>query len=99
GTATDIDDDSLIYNWSFGDNSTNVTGQNVKHAYDKAGQFIVILTVDDGHGHVVTEELTISVGERPIAGLDIILTFVLVVVALALIALVMRRVFRDVENK
>ncbi len=48
----DEDGDSLTYKWNFGDSNkddpdTHVT---VSHTYQKAGTFVVTLTVDDGHG-------------------------------------------------
>ncbi|UCD92066.1 MAG: PKD domain-containing protein [Methanobacteriota archaeon] len=95
GSAIDPDHDSLIYNWSFGDGSDDSTGQNVKHVYNSAGTFTVVLTVDDGNGHRVSEQLTITVQEEPIPYFDVLLAIVAVVVTLVIVAVVMRSVFSN----
>lgn len=99
GTATDTDLDPLIYNWSFGDDSIVVAGQNVKHKYDQTGTFTVVLTVDDGHGHVESQETSITIKEKPDEGFVLILTIVAVVVALIVITFVMKRVFLGGKNE
>ena len=40
---------NLKYNWNFGDGAT-AEGVRVNHAYEKGGNYRVILTVDDGSG-------------------------------------------------
>jgi len=55
-TATDPDTgDTLTYRWDFGD-GTNATGSTTTHGYTLAGNFIAVVTVDDGHGHTVSGE-------------------------------------------
>lgn len=67
GSAFDQDNDPLIYRWSFGDGATAI-GQNVKHVYDESGEFLVTLTVDDEHGHIVSATLTISISGESSSG-------------------------------
>jgi tetrathionate reductase subunit C len=67
GSAIDIDDDALVYTWDFGDGTTT-TGQNVKHAYNSTGEFLVTLTVNDGQGHTAMTSITLSVGVQTLPG-------------------------------
>lgn len=46
----------LTYLWNFGDGSIS-TGQKVSHAYDTAGLYVVMLTVNDGINIVSTEDI------------------------------------------
>jgi hypothetical protein len=60
--ASDPDQDSLTYSWTFGDNATG-TGDNVTHTYTSAGTFSIGLTVTDSHQHSVTApSTTVTVG-------------------------------------
>jgi PKD repeat protein len=52
-TAVDPDGDALNFTWDFGDVST-AYARNVSHTYATHGDYTWQLTVDDGHGHVVT---------------------------------------------
>ncbi len=54
--ASDPDGNALTYTWNFGDGTANGTGASVTHAYSLPGRFIALLTVDDGHGGVVTND-------------------------------------------
>jgi hypothetical protein len=72
--ATQVDDpegDTLNYTWDFGDNSPKVSGDDltdVSHTYPRAGNYDLVLTVDDGHGGVVTttyKVLAPETGEAP----------------------------------
>lgn len=47
--SSDADGDQLTYTWDFGDGAT-ATGAKVTHAYDRAGNYRVTLTVDDNSG-------------------------------------------------
>lgn len=49
--SSDPDDDDLTYTWMFGDGMTNTYSfPNATHRYEDAGQYTVMLTVDDGQG-------------------------------------------------
>jgi PKD domain/PQQ-like domain len=68
GSAKDPDGDALTYKWDFGDCPTHplgctATGKMVTRIYVAEGQYIVTLTVKDGHAHTVTDTLTVSVGQ------------------------------------
>lgn len=53
-TATDPDGDTLTYTWNFGDGIT-ASAATASHGYSVSGNFIATMTVDDGHGHSVTD--------------------------------------------
>lgn len=54
--SADADDDSIVYSWNFGDGS-EALGVKVEHSFQKAGKFVVRLTVNDGKsGDDETEE-------------------------------------------
>ena len=58
--SSDADGDTLTYNWSFGDNTTD-TGINTTHTYDSDGIYIVTLTVSDGEdNHAITQTIAIE---------------------------------------
>lgn len=47
--STDADNDPLTYHWSFGDTTTaDTTTSTTTHTYTAAGNYSVVLTVDDG---------------------------------------------------
>ena len=51
-SATDSDGDTLTYAWNFGDGATG-SGATVSHAYAKGGNYIAVVSVNDGHNHTV----------------------------------------------
>ncbi len=57
---------SPSYKWDFGDGQTG-EGKRVSHAYEKAGNYRVLLTVDDGKAtecSVAQDSLTASISDR-----------------------------------
>jgi len=50
GGSSDGDGDLLTYTWDFGDGSAPLQGQQVRHAFPRAGRYPVTLTVEDGTG-------------------------------------------------
>src|SRR5262249_23921644 len=60
GTGTDPDGDTLTYSWNFGDGGT-ASGANATHTYLDNGVYTATLTVDDGHGHIATDALIVTV--------------------------------------
>lgn len=46
-TATDPDGDTLTYRWNFSDGTALSSGQNVVHAFNSTGTFVVVLNVSD----------------------------------------------------
>jgi glucose/arabinose dehydrogenase len=64
GSATDADNDELIYTWLFGD-GTEATGASVTHTYDLNGLYSATLQVSDGQGTVISSPIDIQAGIRP----------------------------------
>ena len=63
GTGTADPDDalgSLAFSWDFGDGSS-ATGVQATHAYERAGRYIVRLTVSDGAGGVTSATVSVEV--------------------------------------
>lgn len=58
--STDADGNNLTIKWNFGDKTTG-EGEIVEHTYMSAGQYIVSISVDDGHGGVATDKTTINI--------------------------------------
>ncbi len=56
-TSSDPDGDSLSYDWDFGDGNT-ATGEEVTYTFENAGDFPVVLTVDDGE---LTDTATVTI--------------------------------------
>ena len=52
------------YSWSFGDNTSNVSGRKVSHLFTSAGKFTVTLTVTDGLGQTDTASHVVEVVEK-----------------------------------
>ena len=49
GGSSDPDRDALTYSWDFGDGNTG-SGEITTHVYNRAGNFVITLTVSDGTG-------------------------------------------------
>lgn len=60
-TASDPDGDPLTYLWDFGDSETAVDVTELQHTYERAGVYNASLTISDGRGGIVKDEVTISV--------------------------------------
>jgi PKD repeat protein len=61
-TATDTGvNDTLTYNWNFGDSTPPVTGQNVNHTFADNGNYNVVLTVTDKDGAATTQTVVAKV--------------------------------------
>src|SRR5579862_3076993 len=59
-TAADADGDTLAYHWTFGDGAS-ADGASVSHTYSLAGAFTATVTVNDGHGGVVSSSVSVIV--------------------------------------
>ena len=59
--ASDVGDDTLTYNWDFGDSSGFIEGQNVTHAFADNGNYTITLTVTDDDGALTTSTLDVVV--------------------------------------
>ena len=59
----------VSYEWDFGDGKT-AKGKEVKHAYDKAGEYTATLTVTDKEGRIGTATRSVSI-DRPEAKLKV----------------------------
>jgi PKD repeat protein len=61
-TATDAGvNDTLAYNWNFGDNTNPVIGRDVNHTFADNGDYNVVLTVTDKDGAVTTQTVAVTV--------------------------------------
>jgi serine protease len=60
--SSDLDDDTLIYIWNFGDGSTGA-GISPTHTYTAGGQYMVTLVVNDGKIDSLPSEATVSITE------------------------------------
>jgi large repetitive protein len=70
GSGSDPDGDTLTYAWNFGDGGT-ASGANATHTYLDNGVYTAALTVDDGHGHIATDTLLVTVNNvAPTASLS-----------------------------
>jgi ABC-type transport system substrate-binding protein/PKD repeat protein len=67
-TATDPNDDVLVYTWDFGDDSDLMVGQEVEHAYDAVGEYTFTVYVDDGEfNESESATMTVSASDPPVA--------------------------------
>ena len=65
GSATDPGaNDVLSFDWNFG-NGQSASGRNVNYTYPDDGVFTVTLTVSDGDGGVVPDQLTATISNVP----------------------------------
>lgn len=67
--STDADGDSLTYSWDFGD-GTGDSGANVTHVYQRRGEYVATLSVDDGFGSVcssATDTVNVKLNKAPVA--------------------------------
>jgi uncharacterized delta-60 repeat protein len=70
GSGSDPDGDTLTYSWNFGDGGT-ANSANATHTYLDNGVYTATLTVDDGHGHIATDTLIVTVNNvAPTASLS-----------------------------
>jgi PKD repeat protein len=61
-TATDVGvNDTLTYEWNFGDGTDAVIGQNVNHTFADNGNYNVVLTVTDKDGAVTSQTVEVTV--------------------------------------
>ncbi len=66
--SVDPDDDSLNFQWQFGDSSTG-TGQSVQHTYAITGTYAVTLTLFDGDlTTLLTQDVEVNVTEEFTSG-------------------------------
>ncbi len=61
--SADLDGDIISYNWNLGD-GTRISGPQVSHTYNNAGDYTVVLTVTDNTDISNEAEQTIKVGEN-----------------------------------
>jgi PKD repeat protein len=70
--STDTDNDELTHAWDFGDGETS-KDSNVRHIYEKPGNYRAVLTVDDGRQmscSTSTDSVNVSVNAAPTAILE-----------------------------
>jgi PKD repeat protein len=60
--STDPEDDSLTYDWDFGDGSPHSSEADPIHTYTEPGSYTARLTVDDGHDRNPNTTVNIEVG-------------------------------------
>jgi glucose/arabinose dehydrogenase len=69
--SSDPDGDPLSFSWDFGDGSPPSSAASPQHVYDQNGTYDARLTVNDGAGGTSTDDVTITVGNRPpVASID-----------------------------
>ncbi|WP_254838672.1 Ig-like domain-containing protein [Natronomonas marina] len=68
-SASDPDQDSLTYNWTFGDGST-ASGASPSHTYQSAGTYTAYVEVSDGTQTVESQPIEITIGEPPSVTID-----------------------------
>lgn len=59
--ATDVDGDTLAYQWDFGDGLVNANTANISHQWSVGGTYVVKLTVSDMKGGTATTQVTVTV--------------------------------------
>ncbi len=67
--STDVDGDSLVYNWDFGD-GTSDSGANVTHVYPRRGEYVATLSVDDGSNSACSshsDTVNVKLNKTPVA--------------------------------
>ncbi|MDX6673270.1 MAG: hypothetical protein QOH11_688, partial [Solirubrobacteraceae bacterium] len=62
--STDPDNDTLAYDWDFGDGSAHSTQADPSHTYAADGTYTARLRVNDGHGHTASDSVGIQVGNN-----------------------------------
>jgi len=65
--SSDPEGDALTYHWNFGDGNSAL-GKVVSHSYSNAGSYTAILTVTDEDGLTATDEVLVTINERPAVG-------------------------------
>src|SRR5207244_2346100 len=63
-SSTDPDNDTLSYDWDFGDGSAHSTVADPAHSYSTDGTYTARLRLDDHHGHISSNTVTIQVGDN-----------------------------------
>lgn len=68
-SAIDLDNDTITYEWNFGDGSPIRTGQSVQHTYTGPNpEYTVTLVADDGwRDGEVTRQTTVTINRHPVA--------------------------------
>ena len=67
--STDVDGDSLAYNWDFGD-GTGASGVNVTHVYPRRGEYVATLSINDGFGAACSSDadtVNVKLNKSPVA--------------------------------
>jgi PKD repeat protein len=58
----------VSYQWNFGDNTADQSGEVTSHAFDAAGTFTIVLTVTDNTGKKGLRSVTLTVASASPAG-------------------------------
>lgn len=66
--SSDPEGATLSYSWNFGDNTSSGTANPI-HTYTAGGSYTVRLTVSDGVNSVISDPLSINVGNPPVANI------------------------------
>jgi glucose/arabinose dehydrogenase len=63
--SSDPDEESLTFEWDFGDGTPPETGASPQHTYAADGSYVATVTVRDTGGASATDTVTITVGNLP----------------------------------
>ncbi|KAG7368210.1 PKD domain containing protein [Nitzschia inconspicua] len=65
GRSFDPENDTMTFEWDFGDGSSKVSGMQTLHEYSKSGEYVVTLVVTDSQGQSQQDFKKVKIGEAP----------------------------------
>lgn len=83
---------AFLYQWNFGDGTTNSTEANPYHVFTSSGKFVVTLTIIDEEGDTHVYSNLVTVWSRPVIIIGILLFVVTVIINI--LSLIMTKIMR-----